>query len=57
VMTLLLALPLLLDLEAAVLLPAIKASVLVGLVVPGETAVFVAGKTAQTGRLGPGLPQ
>ncbi len=48
---LLLSLPPLLVLGAALLLPAIEASALVGLVVPGETAVFVAGMTAHAGHL------
>ena len=47
----LLALPPLLVLLAAVVLPAVEASALVGLVVPGETAVFVAGVVAHGGRL------
>lgn len=49
--TLLLALPPLLVLIAALVLPAVEASALVGLVVPGETAVFVAGLTAHAGHL------
>jgi membrane-associated protein len=49
--TLLLALPPTLVLLAALLLPAVEASALVGLVVPGETAVFVAGLTAHAGHL------
>lgn len=48
---LLLALPPLLVLLAALVLPALEASALVGLVVPGETAVFVAGVTAHAGHL------
>ena len=47
----LLALPPLLVLVAALLLPALEASALVALVVPGETAVFVAGVVAHGGRL------
>ena len=47
----LLALPPWLVLLAALVLPAVEASALVGLVVPGETAVFVAGVVAQGGRL------
>ena len=47
----LLALPPLLVLVAALVLPAVEASALVGLVVPGETAVFVAGIVAHGGRL------
>ena len=47
----LLALPPALVLVAALLLPAVEASALVGLVVPGETAVFVAGVVAHGGRL------
>jgi membrane-associated protein len=47
----LLALPPALVLVAALVLPAVEASALVGLVVPGETAVFVAGVVAQGGRL------
>lgn len=47
----LLALPPVLVLAAALLLPAVEASALVGLVVPGETAVFVAGVVAHGGRL------
>ena len=47
----LLALPPLLVLAAALVLPAVEASALVGLVVPGETAVFVAGVVAHGGRL------
>ena len=47
----LLALPPLLVLVAALVLPAVEASALVGLVVPGETAVFVAGVVAHGGRL------
>ena len=47
----LLALPPAAVLAAALLLPAIEASALVGLLVPGETAVFVAGLTAHGGRL------
>lgn len=47
----LLALPPALVLLAAWLLPAAEASALVGLVVPGETAVFVAGLTAHAGHL------
>ena len=49
--SLLLGLPPLLVLLAALLLPAVEASALVGLVVPGETAVFVAGLTAHSGHL------
>jgi len=49
--TLLLALPPVLVLLAALLLPAVEASALVGLVVPGETAVFVGGLTAHAGHL------
>lgn len=48
---LLLALPPAVVLLAALLLPALEASALIGLVVPGETAVFVAGLTAHGGRL------
>lgn len=48
---LLLMLPPALILVAALVLPAAEASALVGLVVPGETAVFVAGLTAHGGRL------
>ena len=47
----LLALPPALVLLAALVLPAVEASALVGLVVPGETAVFVAGVVAHGGRL------
>lgn len=47
----LLALPPSLVLLAAALFPAVEASALVGLVVPGETAVFVAGLTAHGGHL------
>ena len=47
----LLALPPALVLLAAALFPAVEASALVGLVVPGETAVFVAGLTAHGGHL------
>ena len=47
----LLALPPALVLVAALVLPAVEASALVGLVVPGETAVFVAGVVAHGGRL------
>lgn len=47
----LLALPPVLVLVAALVLPAVEASALVGLVVPGETAVFVAGVVAHGGRL------
>jgi undecaprenyl-diphosphatase len=47
----LLALPPALVLLAALVLPAAEASALVGLVVPGETAVFVAGVVAHGGRL------
>jgi membrane-associated protein len=49
--TLLLALPPALVLLAALVLPAVEASALVGLVVPGETAVFVAGLSAHAGKL------
>lgn len=49
--TLLLALPPLLVLLAVLVLPAVEASALVGLVVPGETAVFVGGLTAHAGHL------
>jgi undecaprenyl-diphosphatase len=49
--TFLLSLPPAAVLLAALLLPAVEASALVGLVVPGETAVFVAGLTAHAGRL------
>jgi undecaprenyl-diphosphatase len=49
--TFLLSLPPAAVLLAALLLPAVEASALVGLVVPGETAVFVAGLTAHGGRL------
>jgi undecaprenyl-diphosphatase len=49
--TFLLSLPPAAVLGAALLLPAVEASALVGLVVPGETAVFVAGLTAHGGRL------
>lgn len=48
---LLLALPPALVLAAALVLPAVEASALVGLVVPGETAVFVGGLTAHAGHL------
>lgn len=48
---LLLALPPALVLSAAAVFPAIEASTLLGLVVPGEAAVFVAGRTARGGRL------
>lgn len=48
---LLLALPPLVVLLAALLLPALEASALVGLVIPGETAVFVGGLTARAGHL------
>ena len=51
VVQLLLALPPWLVLLAALVLPALEASALVGLVVPGETAVFVAGVVAHGGRL------
>ncbi|GAA3574974.1 hypothetical protein GCM10022197_35040 [Microlunatus spumicola] len=47
----LIALPPVLVLVAAFLLPAAEASALVGLVVPGETAVFVGGVVAHGGRL------
>jgi len=47
----LVALPPALVLVAAFLLPAAEASALVGLVVPGETAVFVGGVVAHGGRL------
>lgn len=49
--TALLGLPPLVVLGAALLFPAVEASALVGLVVPGETAVFVAGMTAHAGHL------
>lgn len=49
--SLLLALPPAVVLLAALVLPAVEASALVGLVVPGETAVFVAGLTAHAGHL------
>ena len=49
--SLLLALPPALVLLAALVLPAVEASALVGLVVPGETAVFVGGLTAHGGHL------
>jgi membrane-associated protein len=45
------ALPPLLILLTAALLPALEASALIGLVIPGETAVFVAGVTVRTGHL------
>lgn len=48
---LLLALPPVAVLMAALVLPALEASALVGLIVPGESAVFVAGLTAHAGRL------
>lgn len=48
---LLLALPPVLVLLATLVLPAVEASALVGLVVPGETAVFVGGLTAHAGHL------
>jgi len=48
---LLLGLPPALVLAAALALPALEASALVGLVVPGETAVFVAGMAAHAGAL------
>lgn len=48
---LLLALPPALVLLAVLVLPAVEASALVGLVVPGETAVFVGGLTAHSGHL------
>ena len=51
VVELLLRLPPWLVLLAAAVLPAVEASAFVGLVVPGETAVFVAGVVAQGGRL------
>jgi membrane-associated protein len=51
IVSLLLGLPPGLVLLAAVLFPALEASALVGLVVPGETAVFIAGMTAHGGRL------
>ncbi len=47
----LLALPPVAVLTAALVLPALEASALIGLVVPGESAVFVAGLTAHAGRL------
>lgn len=47
--SLLLGLPPALVLVAAAVLPALEASTLVGLVVPGETAVFVAGMAAHAG--------
>jgi membrane-associated protein len=47
--SLLLGLPPVLVLLAALLFPAVEASALVGLVVPGETAVFIAGLTAHGG--------
>lgn len=50
-MAFLLALPPVLVLAAALVLPAVEASTLIGLVVPGETAVFVAGMTAHGGHL------
>lgn len=49
--SLLLGLPPAVVLLAALLLPAVEASALVGLVVPGETAVFVAGMVSHAGRL------
>jgi membrane-associated protein len=49
--TFLLSLPPAAILVAALLLPAVEASALVGLVVPGETAVFVGGLTAHGGGL------
>jgi undecaprenyl-diphosphatase len=49
--SLLLALPPVLVLLAALLFPAVEASALVGLVVPGETAVFIAGLSAHGGHL------
>ncbi|MGI8457516.1 MAG: DedA family protein [Propionibacteriaceae bacterium] len=48
---LLLALPPAAVLAAALVLPAVESSALVGLVVPGETAVFVAGMTSHAGHL------
>ncbi len=51
IVDLLLALPPLLVLLAALVLPALEASALIGLIVPGETAVFVAGVTAHAGHL------
>jgi membrane-associated protein len=48
---LLLALPPALVLLAVLVLPAVEASALVGLVVPGETAVFVGGLSAHGGHL------
>jgi undecaprenyl-diphosphatase len=48
---LLLALPPVLVLLAALVLPAVEASAFVGLVVPGETAVFVGGLSAHGGHL------
>lgn len=50
-LALLLSLPPALVLTAALVLPAVEASALVGLVVPGETAVFLAGVTAHGGGL------
>ncbi len=50
-LTVLAALPPLLVLVTAAVLPALEASALVGLVIPGETAVFVAGVTARAGHL------
>ena len=47
--SLLLGLPPVLVLLVALLFPAVEASALVGLVVPGETAVFIAGLTAHGG--------
>ena len=49
--SLLLALPPALVLLAALLLPAVEASTPIGLVVPGETAVFVGGLVAHGGHL------
>lgn len=51
ILQVLLALPPGMILLAAFLLPALEPSALVGLVIPGETAVFVAGLTAHGGRL------
>ena len=50
-LTVLAALPPLLVLVTAAVLPALEASALVGLIIPGETAVFVAGVTARAGQL------
>lgn len=51
ILDLLLALPPALVLLAAFLFPAVEASAFVGLLVPGETAVFVAGLNANSGHL------